>query len=548
MMRLTSTCLAFLLALPLAAAGVGARQDHSHHGEALGTVHFETSCSADVNPAFTRAVALLHSFGYEEARRAFQDVAARDARCAMAHWGIAMSWWHPLWAPPTKAELSAGEQAATKAKAIGGRTPRERAYIEAIGLFYDRADTASHQMRAVAYRERMMRIVSEFTDDVEASIFYALSLLATASPGDLSFANQKRAAEILNRVSHDQPAHPGVAHYMIHAFDYPPLAAEALPAARAYARIAPASPHALHMPTHIFTRLGLWQESISGNLASAETARKQVAKTHPGAASFDALHALDYLVYAYLQIDDQEKARAASAEATAARRFDEPSFAAGYAIAAIPARLALERHDWKAAAALDAPAVELPWQQFPYALAITHFTQAVGAARIGQLARARASLESLRSIQRQLTTTPVPGPYDWAGQVESMRLAASAWVSRGEGRTDEALTEAGAAAELEEKVGKHPVTPGPVLPAREMLGNLLLELDRPGEALKAFELSLRESPNRFNSLAGAALAAVRSGQRDKAADYYRTLLKQVNKESKRPEVLDARAFLKANEP
>ena len=543
MTRHISTYLAFVIAVSVMSAGVQARQDHSHHGDALGTVHFETSCSAVVNAAFTRAVALLHSFGYEEARHVFEDVAARDERCAMAHWGIAMTWWHPLWAPPTKAELTSGQQAATKAKAIGGRTPRERAYIEAIGLFYDDWASTSHQMRAVAYRERMVRIASEFKDDVEASIFHALSLLATASPGDARFANQKQAAVILNRISLDQPDHPGVAHYMIHAFDYPPLAREALPAARAYAKIAPASPHALHMPTHIFTRLGLWQESITANLESARTARELVARAHPGAASFDGLHALDYLVYAYLQIDDQEKVRAAADEAAAARRFDEPNFAAGYAIAAIPARRALERHDWKAAAALEAPVVDLPWQQFPYAPAITHFTQAVGAARIGQPARARAALESLRSIQRQLTTTPVPGPYDWAGQVESMRLAASAWISRSEGRNDEALTQAEAAAELEETVGKHPVTPGPVLPARELLGDLLLDLDRPGEALTAFESSLLESPNRFNSLAGAALAAVRTGRRDKAADYYRTLHKPVDKESKRPEVRDARAFL-----
>lgn len=543
MTRHISTYLAFVIAVSVMSAGVQARQDHSHHGDALGTVHFETSCSAVVNAGFTRAVALLHSFGYDEARRVFEDVAARDERCAMAQWGIAMTWWHPLWAPPTKAELTSGQQAVTRAKAIGGQTPRERAYIEAIGLFYDRADTTSHGVRAVAYREGMMRIAGQFKDDVEASIFYALSLLATATPGDSRFANQKRAAEILNRISMDQPDHPGVAHYMIHAFDYPPLAREALPAARAYAKIAPASPHALHMPTHIFTRLGLWQESITANLESARTARELVARTHPGAASFDALHALDYLVYAYLQIDDQNSARAAADEAAAARRFDEPNFAVGYAVAAIPARLALERHDWRAAAALEAPTVDLPWQQFPYALAITHFTQAVGAARIGQAVRARAALESLRSIQQQLTTTPVPGPYDWAGQVESMRLAASAWVARSEGRNDEALTQAAAAAELEEQAGKHPVTPGPVLPARELLGNLLLDLDRPGEALKAFESSLMESPNRFNSIAGAALAAVRSGQRDKAADYYRTLLKQVDKESNRPEVRDARAFL-----
>jgi tetratricopeptide (TPR) repeat protein len=538
------TYLAVVMALAMTCAAVQARQDHSHHSDALGTVHFETSCSPGLKSTFTRAVALLHSFGYEEARRAFEDVAAQDQQCAMAQWGIAMTWWHPLWAPPTKSELAAGQQAATKAKAIGGRTPRERGYIEAIGLFYDGTDTASHQARAVAYRDRMMRIVAESKDDVEASVFYALSLLATASPGDGSFANQKRAAEILNRISIAQPDHPGVAHYMIHAFDYPKLATDALPAARAYAKIAPASPHALHMPTHIFTRLGLWQESIDANLASARAARELVAKAHPGATSFDALHALDYLVYAYLQIDDQEKARIAADEAAAARRFDEPSFAAGYAIAAIPARRALELHDWKAAMAVEAPAVDLPWQQFPYALAITHFAQAIGAARNGQPARARTALDSVQRIQRQLTTTPVPGPYDWAGQVESMRLAASAWVARTEGRNDEALTQAGAAADLEEKVGKHPVTPGPVLPARELLGDLLLDLDRPGEALKAFESSLTVSPNRFNSLAGAALAAARSQQRDKAADYYRALLKQVDKNSKRAEVQDARAFLR----
>lgn len=543
MTRHTSKYLAVVMALSLTSAAGHARQDHSHHADALGTVHFETSCSPAVAAGFTRAVALLHSFGYEESRRAFEDVAARDGQCAMAYWGIAMTWWHPLWAPPTKSDLTAGQQAATRAKAIGGRTPRERAYIEAIGLFYDAVDTTSHQARAGAYRDRMMRLVNDDKDDVEASIFHALSLLATASPGDASFANQKQAAAVLNRISAEHPDHPGVAHYMIHAFDYPPLASEALPAARAYAKIAPASPHALHMPTHIFTRLGLWQESITANLASARSARELVARTHPGATSFDDLHALDYLVYAYLQIDDQEPARAAAAEAAAATRFDEPSFAAGYAITAIPARRALELHNWKAASALEPSVADLPWQQFPYAPAITHFAQAIGAARTGQPARARTALESLRTIQRQLTTTPVPGPYDWAVEVESMRLAASAWLSRAEGKNDDALTQATSAAGLEEKVGKHPVTPGPVLPARELLGDLLLELDRPGDALKAFESSLVESPNRFNSLAGAARAAARSGQRDKAADYYRTLLKQVVKESKRAEVVEARAFV-----
>lgn len=539
----TSSVLSVGMAMLVTMAGLQAGQEHSHHADALGTVHFETSCSADVKPSFTRAVALLHSFGYEEARRAFSDVAARDRRCAMAQWGIAMTWWHPLWAPPTAAELASGQRAAATASAIGGGTPRERAYIEAIGLFYENADSTPHQARAGAYRERMMRAASQFNDDVEASIFYALSLLATAPPADVTFANQKQAAEILNRVAARQPDHPGVVHYLIHAFDYPRLAEAALPTARAYAKIAPASPHALHMPTHIFTRLGLWQESIDGNLASARSARAIVARSHPGATSFDALHALDYLVYAYLQIDDQEKARAAADEAGSARTFDESSFAAGYAIAAIPARWTLERRDWQGAAALEIPGAELPWQQFPYARAITHFARAMGAARIGQPAQARAALEAIRSIQEQLKKNPVPGPYDWAGQVESMWLAASAWSSRAAGRPDEALTQARAAADLEEKVGKHPVTPGPVLPARELLGDLLLDLDRPGEALTAFDAALIESPNRFNSLAGAARAAARSGQRDQAAEYYRKLLDQITKASRRAEVQEAREFL-----
>jgi len=543
MMRNASLYLATVIAVPLTLAAVPASQDHSHHGDALGTVKFETSCSADVAASFKKAVALLHSFGYEESRRAFEDVAKRDGRCAMAQWGIAMTWWHPMWAAPTSAELLSGSQAATAAKAMAGGTARERAYIEAIGAFYDKADTLGHQARAVAYRERMRQITADFKDDDEASIFYALSLLATAPPADATFANQKQAAQILTRISTTQPDHPGVVHYLIHAFDYPPLAREALPAARAYAKVAPASPHALHMPTHIFTRLGLWQESIDANLASARTAREIVARAHPGATSFDALHALDYLVYAYLQIDNEDQARAAADEAASARRFDEPNFAAGYAIAAIPARRILERHDWRGAAALEPPAVDLPWQRFPYAPAITQFAQAIGAARSGQSARARAALDALSATQQQLTKSPVPGPYDWAGQVESMRLAAHAWTLRAEGRNDEALTDARAAADLEEKVGKHPVTPGAILPARELLGDLLLDLDRPGEALTAFELSLTQSPNRFNSLAGAASAAARAGRREKAVEYSRALLAQTAKESKRPEARTARELL-----
>jgi tetratricopeptide (TPR) repeat protein len=537
------------LAAALAALAVPAAQaqeDHRHsHGETetLGTVHFPVSCRRDVAAPFTRAVALLHSFGYEESRKGFEDVARRDPACGMAHWGVAMTYYHPIWAPPNEADLAAGQAAARRAEAQGAATPRERGYLAAIGAFYADTDRSRHGARALAYSQAMEEMVRTFPDDHEAAIFHALSLLGTAPPSDATFAHQKRAARILNGLLDTEPDHPGIAHYLIHSFDYPELAQEALPAARAYAKIAPSSPHALHMPTHIFTRLGLWRESIESNLASAEAGRRLVAKNHPGAASFDTLHALDYLEYAYLQIDDQAKAREVLAEAARARTFDEPNFAAGYALAAIPARWALERRDWAAAAALEPPQVDMPWAQFPYATAITGFAQALGAARSGRLERARAALEKLGEIQEALAKSPVAGPYDWASQVESMRSAAAAWLARAENRPGEAVTLAQGAAQLEEKTGKHPVTPGAVVPARELLGDLLLEMGRSTEALAAYQSSLRESPRRFNGLYGAARAATLVGRPEEAAGLYTKLVEMAGPTSQRPELAEARAFL-----
>ena len=290
----------------LAAAAMGAQEAHTHHGEAetLGVVRFPIGCRDTVRAEWTRGVALLHSFGYEEARKAFEAVAEKDPKCGMASWGVAMTYYHPIWAPPTPAELSRGRAAAEKAGVLGAKTDRERGYISAIGAFYGDSDKLDHRTRAIAYKAAMEGLAGRFPEDHEASIFYALSLLGTASPGDSTFGNQKKAAEILNGLLAKEPQHPGIAHYLIHAFDYPSLASMALPAARSYAKIAPSSPHALHMPSHIFTRLGLWNESIESNLASADAARRLVARTHPGAASFDALHALDYLEYAYLQRGD----------------------------------------------------------------------------------------------------------------------------------------------------------------------------------------------------------------------------------------------------
>ena len=530
-------------ALVVVAGPALAQETHSHShgaGEELGEVHFPTSCSAEVEADFTRAVALLHSFGYEESRRAFEVVAEKDPACGMAYWGIAMTYYHPIWSAPNAAELAAGRAAAEKAAALGGGTERERAYVDAVNVFYRDFENLPHAARAAAYEESILAVSRRFPDDHEATIFYALLLCAPSS--DPAFARQKKGAAILNGLLPVEPRHPGITHYMIHAFDYPPLASEALPAARSYARIAPASPHALHMPSHIFTRLGLWQESIASNIASADAARRLAAEWHPGAFSFDAMHALDYLEYAYLQIGDDAKARAVFDEAVAASKFDEAQFAAGYGLLAIPARWTLERRDWKGAADLRLPAAELPWERYSYAPATTYFAQAVGAARSGQLDRARVALGKLKDVQVALASAPPPG-YDWPSEVEAMRLAAAAWIAYGEGRKDEAVLLARAGADLEDKTGKHPVTPGSVLPARELLADLLLAEGRPADALREYEVSLREAPARFNSLVGAARAAEQAKESKRSREYWRQLLAQTVADSKRPEVAEARRAL-----
>ena len=530
-----------LLTLPIHA--------HEHvfdESEALGTIDFPTSCR-DVDAEFTRATALLHSFGYEEARRAFEVVLTKDPACAMAYWGIAMTWYHPIWAPPNPRELAAGAAAAKTAAALAASTERERGYIAAIGLFYRDSDRLDHGVRAQAYSDAIGQLAKQLPADHEAQIFYALSLLGTAPPDDASFANQKKAAAILNGLLPLEPQHPGIAHYMIHSFDYPELASDALPAARAYSRIAPDSPHALHMPSHIFIRLGLWPDAIASNLASAEAGRQLVAQRHPGAASMDTLHALDYLAYAYLQTGDEAAARRVLAEASDAKTFDDPSFAAGYALAAIPARFALERRDWRAAAQLEPPSAALDWANFPYATAITYFAQAIGAARSGEIDRARSALRQLATIHSQLQNAPIPGPYDWTHQVESARLAAAAWLAYAEGRKDDALGMARAAAQLERETGKHPVTPGPPLPARELLADMLLELEQPSEALATYEASLLEAPNRFNGLYGAARAAERSKKMERAQVLYSMLIAQCVADSPRPELAEARKHTRAPE-
>ncbi len=490
-------------------------------GERLGTVSFPVSCSPNVQAKFTRAVALLHSFWYGEAEKAFGEVASQDPRCGMAWWGVAMSNYHPVWPSPySPPELARGVAAAAKAASLGAKTERESGYIDAIVTFYRDADKIDTVTRARAYEARMERLTTQFPDDDEAAIFYGLALVAhgMSTPADKTYTYQKKAAEIFNRLLGKHPEHPGVAHYLIHSFDYPALAPLALNAAYAYSKIAPSSPHALHMPSHIFVRLGMWQETIDANIRSSNAARDHVNRTHPGTASFDGLHAYDYLAYAYLQRGEDEKVRQLAEETLAIKALDVENFAGYYALAAIPARFTLERRHWAEAAALTVRPADFPWDRYAYAEALTYFARAVGAARSGDTARAGSDVETLKKLRQKLLDQK--NGY-WADQVDIQRRAAEGWIARAEGRNDDALTLLGSAADLEDSLDKSPVTPGAILPAREMLGDLLLEVNQPEKALKAFERTLQDSPNRLNSLSGAARAAQLSGDRAKAGSYYR---------------------------
>ncbi len=493
--------LALVLAVPLTLfAQTHDHHDHDHGAPDLGNIgkaHLETSCGEEARKEIDRGVALIHSFWYAEAERAFRRAAAAEGDCGMAWWGVAMSNLHPIWAPPTPDELKTGRDAAEKAQKAGAKTDREKAFIGAIATFYADSDKVDHKTRMAAYESAMAALERDYPKDREAAIFHALSLLGVADPNDKSYARQKQAAEILNRVLPEEPEHPGVAHYLIHSFDYPELASLALPAARVYAKLAPGSPHALHMPSHIFTRLGLWDESISSNLASAKKAHDYIAQRMPGAAAFDELHAIDYLVYAYLQQGNLGEAQKLVAKTAAIKKIDNPAqFAAAYAMGAVPARFTLERRQWKEAAALTVPST-VTWEKVPYAEANIHFARGIGAARSGQPAIARDAVSRLAAIRQVLLDQK--NSY-WAGQVEIQRLAVAAWLARAEKKDEEALQQMRAAADLEASTEKHPVTPGAVIPARELLADMLMENGKSDEALVQVQLVLRDSPGRRNAM------------------------------------------------
>lgn len=473
------------------------QETHSHPPpEKLGHVTFATSCASSVQHDFERAVALLHSFAYTASEKAFQDVAAADPACAIAHWGVAMSYYHQLWSPPGAVELSKGSAEIGQALRLKVRSERERQLIAAAAAYYGDSDHLSHRVRAKAYEEAMGKAARSNPADTEVQVFYALSLIATAPPDDRTHANQKRAVAILEPIYRDHPDHPGVAHYLIHANDSAELAPRGLAAARAYSKIAPSVPHALHMPSHIFTRLGLWEDSIASNIAARAAAQSQGDRG-------EELHAMDYLVYAYLQRGRQADAKQVVAALATMDGLVGSDFKIGYAATAMPVRLAMERDNWDAAIALQ----PLP-ESTPQIAALVFWARAVANARAGHPQAANADINRLETSRQQLQTA---GDTYWATQVDLMGKEARAWKAAASSDSNEAIQLLREAADGEDRVEKLPMTPGPIVPAREQLGDLLLSLNRPQEALQEYRVALVAAPGRRRALMGAAQAADRVG-------------------------------------
>ena len=504
--------------------------------ERIGQVTFATSCGAAVQKPFERGVALLHSFWYIEAAKAFTAVTQADPDCAIAYWGLAMSQWTQIWAPPQPAALKRGWDAVEKAKAASAKTPRERDFIAAAEAFFKDADKVDHRTRAQAYGRAMEQMYASYPQDREVAIFYALALQATADPHDKTYANQRKSAEIAEKVLAAEPNHPGAAHYIIHAYDYPPVARQGLAAASRYAQFAPSVPHALHMPSHTYVLLGMWTETIQSNVAAASAEKD---RGNPD----DRMHALDYLVYGYLQQAQDGEAKKIVDEARgimtdlAARNYNSGRATAAFAMAAIEARWTMERGRWAEAAAIEPRPT-----RFPQTDAMIHFARAIGAARTGNAAQARAETEKLGNLRETLQQNK--DAY-WAEQVEIQRRAAAAWTARAEGKTDDALALMRSAAELEATTEKHNISPGPIVLARELLGDMLLELQQPAKAIAEYEAALTMAPNRFKALYALGRAAELSGDRDKARVVYgKLLVVAAVSNGARPELAQAKAFLR----
>jgi hypothetical protein len=498
----------------------------------FGTVHFATSCNEKAQRRFDRAMRYQHSFWYKASKEIFEEVLQADPSCSIAYWGIALGLVdNPHFGPPTP-NLPLGLAAIQAAQATGAKTQRERDYIDALSVLYVDYDKKPRPARIQSYLKAMEAVAARYPDDDEAQILYAITLNVAASPSDKTYAYQLKGAAILEPIFQRQPRHPGVAHYLIHLYDYPPIAERGLDAARRYAEIAPAAPHALHMPSHIFTRVGYWKESIASNVASTKAAKAEKSFN-------DQLHAQDYLVYAYLQLGLDRDALAVMDDMALTDVDNSFSFPAYFARAASPARYMAERGDWRGAANL---AVE-PCQ-FPHVMAITHFARALGVARSGNSQAANADLSRLAEIRDQLSEAK---DVYWSQIVGIQHQVATGWQLYAEGEYSEALAAMSAAADAEDQIEKHPVTPGPIAPARELYGAMLLERGMASEALAAFEASMAKEPNRFNGIAGAARAAAALGDTAKARVLNEKLVALASAASEeRPALAEAKAFLARN--
>ncbi len=506
----------------------------------LGIVHFQTSCAPDAQRQFDRALAMLHSFWYPETVKAFTAITQADPNCAIAYWGLALSHRPNPFAPPDAASLQRGWDAVQRGRALGTGTQREKDFLAAVEPYFKDFQTLDHRTRSLAYEEAMRRLHDAYPTDSEAAVYYALALdEAALATGETNLARQLQAAEILEAIWKQQPDHPGVAHYLIHTYDDPRLARRGLDAANRYGKIAPAAPHALHMPAHIYSTLGMWDQSIEANRASMEAARAYGRKNSPGSHDPYELHAMDFMTFAYLQLGQDNDALALVEERYRVTRLVADRVSVGIMLSIIPARYAIERHDWKEAAALEprGPIAE----KYPQAEAITWFTRGVGAARAGELDRARAAVVKLGSLRSALERSNQPF---WVAQAQMQIDAVNAWIALAEDRNDDALRLMHSAVEIQARAGHHPAIENRLVPMRELLGDMLIAMQRYQEAATEFEGSLIDDPNRFRGYYGAAAAYRLSGNRQKAAEYYAKLLQLTAKaDTVRPEMAEAQSFV-----